>query len=158
GVVLVFFLLCSHYEDGINRIGTELFGPVVSTANGYEDSLLRWLLFFNPVARFAEFLAGVAAAHLYVARRRSATTLSPAVASEVTLAAIVGTILVHLWLYGMIAPTSSFIGRTASPLYGSLVAIVIYVVARYDTPVSELLSRSLPVQLGEISYSFYMLH
>jgi hypothetical protein len=28
------------------------------TDNGYEDSLMRWLLNFNPAARLGEFLAG----------------------------------------------------------------------------------------------------
>ena len=68
-LVVVYFLLCGHYEEDINRIGLTIFGPVASTDNGYEDSLLRWLLYFNPAARLGEFLAGLTAAHLYLARR-----------------------------------------------------------------------------------------
>ena len=67
-------------------------------------------------------------------------------------------VMVHLWLYGVVAYHSSFIGRTASPLYGPLVAMTIYLVARYDTPWSRLFSQAIPVRLGEVSYSIYLLH
>ena len=154
-LVVVYFLLCRHYEQDINRLGVAIFGPAASTDNGYEDSLMRWLLYFNPAARLGEFLAGLAAAHLYLAQR---PTLSTPRASAVTLTAILAVVMIHLWLYGVVAYHSSFIGRTASPLYGPLVAMTIYLVARYDTPCSRLFSLAIPVRLGEVSYSIYLLH
>jgi peptidoglycan/LPS O-acetylase OafA/YrhL len=154
-LVVIYFLLCRYYEEDINRVGPAIFGPVASTDNGYEESLMRWLLYFNPAARLGEFLAGLAAAHLYLARR---PTLSASRASAVTLTAILAVIAIHLWLYGVVAYHSSFIGRTASPLYGPLVAMTVYLVARYDTPWSRLFSQSIPVRLGEVSYSIYLLH
>jgi peptidoglycan/LPS O-acetylase OafA/YrhL len=157
-LTVVYFLLCGHYQDDIDRVGAAMFGPTASTATGYDNSLLRWLFYVNPAARLAEFLAGLAAAQLYLAPSQRTATLKPASASEYTLIAILAAILVHLWLYGMIAPTNAFIGRTASPLYGPLVAVTMYLIARYDTPWSRLLSHPLPVQLGESSYSIYMLH
>jgi len=155
-IVVVYFLLCRHYEQDVNRIGLAIFGPAASTDNGYEESLMRWLLYFNPTARLGEFLAGLAAAHLYLAQRPA--TLSAPRASAVTLTAILAVVMIHLWLYGIVAYHSSFIGRTASPLYGPLVAITIYLVARYDTPWSRLFSHAIPVRLGEVSYSIYLLH
>jgi peptidoglycan/LPS O-acetylase OafA/YrhL len=110
---VVYFLLCGHYQDDIDRAGAAMFGPAASTANGYDNSLLRWLFYFNPAARLAEFLAGLAAAQLYLAPSQRAATLKPASASEYTLIAILAAILVHLWLYGIIAPNNAFIGRTA---------------------------------------------
>jgi peptidoglycan/LPS O-acetylase OafA/YrhL len=156
GLVVVYFLLCRYYEGDINRVGLAIFGPVASTDNGYEESLMRWLLYFNPAARLGEFLAGLAAAHLYLAQRPA--ILSVARASAVTLTAILAVATIHLWLYGAVAYHSSFIGRTASPLYGPLVAITIYLVARYDTPWSRLFSHAIPVRLGEVSYSIYLMH
>jgi hypothetical protein len=38
------------------------------------------------------------------------------------------------------------------------VAMTIYLVARYDTPWSRLFSQAIPVRLGEVSYSIYLLH
>ena len=154
-LTVVYFLLCQHYEEDNNRIGLAIFGPAASTDNGYENSLMRWLLYFNPAARFGEFLAGLAAAHLYLVQR---PTLSARRASTATLIAILAVVTIHLWLYGLVAYHSSFIGRTASPLYGPLVAMTIYLVARYDTSWSRLFSQAIPVRLGEVSYSIYLLH
>ena len=157
-VIVIYFLLCSHYEQDINRIGLDLFGPAASTENGYENSLMRWLLYFNPAARLGEFIAGMAAAHVYLVTRQRSATLGPAAASGMTLIAIALTVGLHLWLYGVIAPGNSFVGRTASQLSAPLVAVTVYLIARYKTPSSHILSLPLPVRLGAASYSIYMLH
>jgi peptidoglycan/LPS O-acetylase OafA/YrhL len=112
-LVVVYFLLCRYYEADINRLGLTIFGPAASTDNGYENSLMRWLFYFNPAARLGEFLAGLAAAHLYLAQRRRPPTLSAPGASAVTLTAILAVVTIHLWLYGVVAYHSSLIGRTA---------------------------------------------
>jgi peptidoglycan/LPS O-acetylase OafA/YrhL len=155
-LTVIYFLLCNHYQEDINRIGLALFGPAASTDNGYENSLMRWLIYFNPVARLSEFLAGLAAAHLYMAQRP--TVFSASRASTVTLAALLTVVMIHLWLYGVVAYHSSLIGRTASTLYAPLVAMTVYLMARYDTPWSRLFSRGIPVRLGKVSYSMYLLH
>jgi peptidoglycan/LPS O-acetylase OafA/YrhL len=157
-LVVAYFLLCRYYEEDINRLGLAIFGSAASTDNGYENSLMRWLLYFNPAARLGEFLAGLAVAQLYLARWQGPATLSAPRASAATLTAILAVVMIHLWLYGVVAYHSSFIGRTASPLYGPLVAVTIYLVARYDTPWSRLFSHAIPVRLGEVSYSIYLLH
>ena len=157
-LIFIYFSLCSYYEQDVNRIGLELFGPAASTANGYENSLLRWLLYFNPAARLGEFLAGLAAAHVYLVTRQRSAMLGPAAASAMTLTAIALTVGLHLWLYGVIAPGNAFIGRTASQLSAPLVAVTVYLIARYETPSSHILSLPLPVRLGAASYSIYMLH
>jgi peptidoglycan/LPS O-acetylase OafA/YrhL len=157
-LAVIYLLLCVRYQPGIDRAGLAAFGPVASSAAGYQDSLLRWLHYFNPVGRLGEFFVGMTAAHVYLAQRPRPARLLPAQASAVTLAAIVALIVVHLWLYLVIAPGSTFIGRIASPLYGPLVAIVMYLIARYDTPWSQALSHSAMVQFGQASYSIYLLH
>jgi peptidoglycan/LPS O-acetylase OafA/YrhL len=158
GLTLIYFWLCGHYEGTINRIGSEMFGPVASTATEYDNSLLRWLFYFDPVARLAEFFAGVAAAQLYLKPPQRVATLTAERASEYTLVAILSVVLIHLWLYGLVAPSNGFIGRIASPLYGPLVAVATYFIARFDTPWSRLLAYPLAVQMGEASYSIYLLH
>jgi peptidoglycan/LPS O-acetylase OafA/YrhL len=157
-VVIVYFSVCGYYEQDINRIGVELFGPVASTANGYGNSLMSWLLYFNPAARLGEFIAGLAAAHVYLAARQRSAMLGPATASAMTFIAIALAIGLHLWLYGVIAPGNSFIGRTASPMSAPLVAVIVYLAARYETPPSRILALPLLVRLGVTSYSIYMLH
>lgn len=157
-LIVIYFSRCSYYEQDINRIGLDLFGPAASTANGYENSLMRWLLYFNPAAQLGEFIVGLAAAHVYLVTRQRSAMLGPAAASAMTLTAIALTVGLHLWLYGVIAPGNSFIGRTASQLSAPLVAVTVYLIARYETPSSHILSLPLPMRLGVASYSIYMLH
>jgi hypothetical protein len=123
------FLLCSHYEQDVNRIGLDLFGPAASTDSGYENSLMRWLLYFNPAARLGEFIAELTAAHVYLVTRQRSAARGTAAASAMTLIAITLTVGLHLWLYGVIAPGNSFIGRTASQLSAPLVAVTVYLIA-----------------------------
>jgi peptidoglycan/LPS O-acetylase OafA/YrhL len=157
-LIVIYFLLCSHYEQDVNRIGLDLFGPAASTDSGYENSLMRWLLYFNPAARLGEFIAGLTAAHVYLVTRQRSAALGTGAASAMTLIAIALTVGLHLWLYGVIAPGNSFIGRTASQLSAPLVAVTVYLIARYETASSHILSLPLPVRLGVASYSIYMLH
>jgi peptidoglycan/LPS O-acetylase OafA/YrhL len=157
-LIVIYFLLCSHYEQDVDRIGLDLLGPAASTDSGYENSLMRWLLYFNPAARLGEFIAGLTAAHFYLVTRQRSAALGTAAASAMTLIAIALTVGLHLWLYGVIAPGNSFIGRTASQLSAPLVAVTVYLIARYETASSHILSLPLPVRLGVASYSIYMLH
>src|SRR5580700_6556088 len=91
-LVVVYFLLCRYYEEDINRLGLAIFGSAASTDNGYENSLMRWLLYFNPAARLGEFLAGLAVAQLYLARWQGPATLSAPRASAATLTAILAVV------------------------------------------------------------------
>src|SRR6202011_4515304 len=99
-LTVIYLLLCVHYQPGIDRVGLAAFGPVASSGLGYQDSLLRWLLYFNPAGRLGEFFVGMAAAHFYLAqpprRMRSSSAWAPAV---ITLLAILATVAIHLWLY-----------------------------------------------------------
>lgn len=157
-LVVAYLLLCGHFQPQIDSVGATLFGNVASTASGYSDSLLRWLFYFNPVARLAEFIAGMAAAHLYNAYGRRGAEQGRVTANVMTLVAVAAVLAIHLWLYMVVAPTNSFIGRIASPLYGPLVAVMMYLTARYATVWSQFLSQSIFVRLGEASYSIYLLH
>ena len=125
-LIVIYFLLCSHYEQDVNRIGLDLFGPAASTDSGYENSLMRWLLYFNPAARLGEFIAGLTAAHVYLVTRQRSAALGTGAASAMTLIAIALTVGLHLWLYGVIAPGNSCVGRTASQLSAPLVAVTVY--------------------------------
>jgi peptidoglycan/LPS O-acetylase OafA/YrhL len=128
-LIVIYFSRCSYYEQDINRIGLDLFGPAASTANGYENSLMRWLLYFNPAAQLGKFIVGLAAAHVYLVTRQRSAMLGPAAASAMT----------------------------ASQPSAPLVAVTVYL-ARYETPSSHILSLPLPMRLGVASYSIYMLH
>ena len=73
-------------------------------------------------------------------------------------AAVVGAVAIHFFLYDVVASYSVTIGRIASPLYAPAVAVMMYLVARYDTFSSRLFSSPVLVRFGEASYSIYLLH
>ncbi len=152
---IIFFWLCGHYQADIDKFALATFGPAASTATDYNDSLLRWLLYFNPLARLAEFCIGVAVAVAFMQREPRAT--NGAAASWTTFAVIVAVVAVHLWLYSG-AAGDVLIGRVASQLYAPLVGIMMYCIVRDITPWSRVLSMPLMVSLGQASYSIYLLH
>jgi peptidoglycan/LPS O-acetylase OafA/YrhL len=114
-LIVIYFSLCSYYEQDINRIGLDLFGPAASTANGYENSLMRWLLYFNPAARLGEFIAELAAAHVYLVTRQRSAMLGPVAASAMTLTAIALTVGLHRWICGSMASLRLAIHSLAVP-------------------------------------------
>jgi peptidoglycan/LPS O-acetylase OafA/YrhL len=156
--VVAYFFGCAYLQPEIDRVGLALFGPVATVDAGYQDSLLRWLFYFNPVARLGEFFLGMAAAHLFMRRRSSLTFLQSAPISMLAFAAVVGAVAIHLFLYEIVAYRNVTIGRIASPLYAPAVAAVLYLVARYDTFSSRFFSNPILVRFGEASYSIYLLH
>ena len=156
--VVIYLFACAYFQPEIDRAGLALFGPVATVATAYDTSLLRWLFYFNPVARLGEFFLGMAAAHLFLTRKSSLVSLQPTQASMVVFAAVVAALVIHHLLYDIIASYSVTIGRIASPLYAPAVAVVIYLVARYDTFSSRFFSNSILVRFGEASYSIYLLH
>jgi peptidoglycan/LPS O-acetylase OafA/YrhL len=156
--VVSYLFGCAYLQPEIDLIGLALFGPVATVDAGYQDSLLRWLFYFNPVARLGEFFLGTAAAHLFLARKSSLATLQSAQSSVLVFAAVVGALAIHIILYDVVASRSVTIGRIASPLYAPAVALVMYLVVRYDTFSSRFLSNPVLMRFGEASYSIYLLH
>ena len=156
--VVIYLFGCAYLQPEIDRTGLALFGPVATVDAGYQDSLLRWLFYFNPVARLGEFFLGMAAAHLFLQRKSSLASLRSTQTSMLVFAAVVGAVAIHIFLYDVVASRSVTIGRIASPLYAPAVAVVMYLVARYDTFSSRFFSSPLLVRIGEASYSIYLLH
>jgi peptidoglycan/LPS O-acetylase OafA/YrhL len=156
--VVIYLFGCAYLQPEIDRAGLALFGPVATVDAGYDGSLLRWLFYFNPVARLGEFFVGMAAAHMFLERKSNLAPPRSAQTSLLVFLAVVGVLAIHLFLYDAVASRSVTIGRIASPLYAPAVALMMYLVARYDTFSSRFFSNPILMRFGEASYSIYLLH
>jgi peptidoglycan/LPS O-acetylase OafA/YrhL len=143
----------------IDQFGIAHFGPIAGLSSGPQDSFLRWVIYFAPYSRLPEFLLGCLVAALY--RRLEARPASPVerktagAIAYLSIAAIVAmTVIIAL-------PSNPF--RFLQFLHANFgfavpVAALIFVLARYRTTISRVLSYDWIVRCGEASYSIYMLH
>lgn len=105
-----------------------------------------------PIIRLPEFLIGMSCAILYIRRTSVLTSLSTLKISFVEIAAIasvIGSLLLFPYL-----PEKTSIAVCLAPS----MAFLILVFAYQKGIVSRLLSKKAAVYLGEISFSFYMIH
>jgi peptidoglycan/LPS O-acetylase OafA/YrhL len=153
--LIAYFAACQRWESEIEAFALHRFGPIATLSNGYQDSFLQWLLYFNPAVHLVEFLGGVAAAALFL----SGPPISERWGNAGTLLSLVLALAAHIWLYGLIAPTNGAIGQIASSLYQPLVVLFVFLAAACpSSTVSRILSLPITVALGEASYSIYLLH
>jgi peptidoglycan/LPS O-acetylase OafA/YrhL len=152
-------LFAFHHMGAIDQMATEKFGPIASIAHGFQDSFVRWLLYFAPYSRLPKFLMGCLAAALY----RQLETRAP---SRVEQA--LGRLVPYLAIVA-IAGAAVMVNRPANPFpflnflhlnFGLALPVValIFCTSRYGGAASRALSWSWVVLGGEVSYSIYMLH
>ena len=152
--LFVFVYWCFENTTTIEQAALIAFGPIATVQYGYQDSLIRWLIYFAPVTQFVHFLGGVAIAQTFIQSKsavRHGTLIVPL--------CIFAILAMHLYLYLIVAPTSAFIGRNASSFCGPLVVLAVYSLTAWPkTIIPRLLSQSIIVKGGEASYSLYLLH
>ena len=158
--VVLYLIYCFIFTDTINHVALVGFGPYATESHGYQDSLLRWLYYFNPLVNLPAFFMGTIIAHIYrVTKKKALNKREQACAGWITFGSVLVVWAVHYWFFMHIGPTNGFIGRTASLLNVPLIAVMIYCLVRYsDTFINKWLSLSLFIKLGEASYSIYLLH
>jgi len=118
------------------------------------------LIYINPIGRLFEFVLGMCVA-LYWSRHQTAK-LSKLTASLAELGCI-ALIVLGLFLLRNAAATRPLLGTAGSEYMlhsgcGILFAIFICLMAWGRGFVSRILSYAVPVLLGEISYSIYLIH
>jgi peptidoglycan/LPS O-acetylase OafA/YrhL len=128
----------------------------------FENSFYRWLFYFSPYVRVLEFILGcfTAQALLDLSKRK----VSPrehrwaAVALIFALASLVGFGLLYLGVFALPIINSYVQFFALNFLCAPSIAIVLFYVARYDSPFSRAMSSPPLVTLGETSYSIYLVH
>lgn len=122
----------------------------------------RWLFYYSPYVRILEFVLGCLVAQLYVLLiDKPVSTIEHGIGVIVLWMALL--LLLLLGYFSDAQISSSMLNhylRFFILNFGCAVPIatVIFCVSRYDSIVNRLLSTSLLVSLGEISYSIYAVH
>ncbi|MGJ5813610.1 acyltransferase family protein [Paludibaculum fermentans] len=149
-----------HYSSAIDRVAEVAFGPIATVQHNYQDSLLRWLNYFNPLINLPAFVCGAVAANIHLSLKDKAPTrVEKAISGYVVTGCVVATLAAHLSVYLMIAPHNPFFGRNGSLLYVPMVTVLVYVLSHYPQALcSRAIGSKLTVKLGEASYSIYLLH
>lgn len=156
----VYLLTCHRFGKTIEHIAVVGFGQEATAQHGYQDSLLRWLFYFNPLINLPAFFLGTIVANLYLGlHHRPLNKAEQAYGSWLTGLSLLLTAGIHVWLYNYVAPKNGFIGQTGSILIVPFIGILIFCLVRYQTTLlHRFFSQSLFVKLGEASYSIYLLH
>jgi peptidoglycan/LPS O-acetylase OafA/YrhL len=144
----------------IEHVAQVTFGPIATERHGYQDSLIRWLNYFNPVSNLPAFVCGAVAANTYMGRHKPKPGQSETRwAGPLVVLTSLCMLAVHFWFTIGLAPRNMFFDRCGSVLYVPFMALSIYTMARYPaTTVTKMVGSSALVKLGEASYSIYLLH
>lgn len=155
-VVFAGFIIIAHSIERniveINDWGAATFGPVADMNTGYQDSFFRWLIYFSPWVRITEFILGCVTANLIVQMKGKPVRLSSRFTGWITASLFASILLLHFYAYHSELPF-----RARSELFSPLVALLIYLLARYPNRTQRIMGSSLMQKGGDASYSIYLL-
>jgi len=137
----------------------QTWGESAGIAKGFQDSFVRWMFYFSPYSRIAEFVLGCLTAHFHLALLERPTTLIQRRWATAALAAAVISVPMLMHLMYSTTPDVPFF-RKLNLNFGLApsVAIIIFCCARYAMPGTRWLAAPAMVKLGDASYSIYLVH
>jgi peptidoglycan/LPS O-acetylase OafA/YrhL len=157
-----------EFSAPINSFAVERFGEVADVGSHWQDSFLRWLLYFSPYSRVFEFILGCLAAAIYMDwSDRKPTPREEQWGLCVLAIALMVTGILHVFFFAPSAlPARAIVQSLASHLhwlnlsfgFAPPIAVIIFCCARYRSALARLLSTKRVVLCGEASYSIYLLH
>jgi len=143
----------------IDAWAVERFGPVASMTHNWQDSFVRWLLYFSPYLRIGAFVLGCLTAQLYLLLRdRDVTRVEFRIAQGVLLIALASVPVVTYLMYAPDAPKNFFRPLNLNFGLALSVAPLLFCGVRYRSVFSRVLSTRPCLALGEASYSIYLVH
>lgn len=168
-IIIIIFLQCGlvfclliikQFTHVVEHVALTGFGTYATSAHGYQDSLLRWLYYFNPLVNLPAFLFGAITANIYLSlKNRPFSLFEKKYGKGFVWLSLFLVLATHGFLYEYLAPRNSFIGCIASLLITPMIAFLIFSLVRYSTALpTKILSFPLFTKLGEASYSTYLLH
>ncbi len=148
--------------DEINQFAVQHYGLVADFYSHNQDSFFRWLIYFSPYSRCAEFIMGCLVAAIYM--QLSPVDLSASREQKIgmllTLCSICVVMISHHYIWNPPQINSlkwmPYLHRSFG--FAPAFALVIFCCARYNNAITTLLSSRLILIGGEISYSVYLLH
>ncbi len=158
--VLSCILFITRHEAQIDHVALIGFGEKASSQAGYQDSLLRWLYYFNPIINLPAFFIGALIANLYLRMKNQPLgSFESKYGGTITFISLASLILGHYLFYIRLAPYYTLIGRSGSLLIVPFITLLILCLTRYSKNfLSRSISHPILVKLGEASYSIYLLH
>jgi peptidoglycan/LPS O-acetylase OafA/YrhL len=159
-LTLAFLGFIHGHQDQVEETARLAFGPMATVAHGYQDSLLRWLYYFNPLIWLAPFILGMFIAEVY---RRKGEAISRAFSSKsqfiISFMVLVAFAVFYYFVRFHLLTNHVFLGRTYCFYLLPMVALVVFVLMMFwQSGVSRALGNRLFVALGQASYSIYLLH
>jgi peptidoglycan/LPS O-acetylase OafA/YrhL len=147
-------------SDRIDHYGLHHFGLLADPATGgYQDSLIRWIVYFSPYSRIAEFAIGVltAAAFMHVAAKEP-STLEKRIGTALTYFAVLIIAVEHAVMFYPTTPAPFLTFLHQSFGFAPPAALLLFCLARYrQTAISKALSSTWALACGDASYSIYLL-
>lgn len=148
------------HQESIDTMAKVAFGSVATLAHGYQDSLIRWLYYFNPMIWLAPFACGIVIAELRLRHHTWILQRVPSFAQTAFIALSLISLAAFFYVMrGGVYTLNEFFGRTFAFYLMPFVVWVVCGMALFsENRISRAIGNPLFVKLGEASYSMYLLH
>lgn len=148
-----------HYSPHMDAWAEHYYGPIAGVKEHFQDSFVRWLLYFSPYSRLGEFILGALVAQLYVGLQpRKVTPRENQVGTLLFYCAAASVVLVTFVEYSPDVEMNIFRKMSLNFALAPSGALLIFCAARYLNSGSRLLNSRPAMLLGNASYSIYLVH
>ena len=135
------------------------YGSIAAMKEHFQDSFVRWALYFSPYARLGEFILGALVAQLYVAlQSRKITARENSAGTLLFYFAAASVVLVTFVEYSPSVELNILRKMNLNFALAPSAALLIFCAARYLNAGSRLLNSCPAILLGNASYSIYLVH
>ena len=147
------------YSSQMDAWAAGYYGPIAGMKEHFQDSFVRWALYFSPYARLGEFILGALVAQFYVALQPQKITARENSAGTILFYfSAASVVLVTFLEYSPSVEVNIFRKMNLNFALAPSAALLIFCTARYLNSGSRMLDSRPAILLGDASYSIYLLH